>query len=46
MFGEGHKGKVKVLTVQKQLMKDGNSDLEAVSDWSPVSSHKASGDLE
>lgn len=39
-------GKVKVLTVQKQLMKDGNSEREAGSDWSPLSSHKASGDLE
>lgn len=27
-------------------MRDGNSDLEAVVDWGPVSSHKASGDLE
>lgn len=27
-------------------MKDGNSDQEKVSDWSPLSSHKASGDLE
>lgn len=28
------------------FMKDGNSDPEAVSDWGPVSSHEASGDLE
>lgn len=43
LWRKGNKGEVKILTVKK---KDGNSDPEAVSDWSPVSSHKASGDLE
>lgn len=28
------------------FMKDGNSDLETVSDWSPGSSQEAPGDLE
>lgn len=50
MFGEGGEKVTRegqsFYSSNAAYMKDGNSDLETVSDWSPVSSHKASGDLE